>query len=267
MSVNSVSMSICAVIPTKDNIRTIQECLDSVTSVTDNIIIIDSGSTDGTVELCEKKGATVIHRPWPGMVKQRQYCLEQAEAYDWVLILDSDEMIDESLQKSINNLLENGADVEVEGLTFNRKVWFLGAWLHYVFQPERRLRVVRGGKATVKGVGVDGLGGHDQIIVKGKIEHLIGTCKHDSWKDLDDMLLSYIRLGRRAAKYDPKPSRPYMILLNPMYSFIKQYIFKKGYKDGWRGFIASVGVACGNMIKQLQKNEAQWLSATSKNKG
>mgnify|MGYP000232161261 CR=1 FL=1 len=259
MSVNNSVKSICAVIPTKDNMRTIQECLDSVLTVTSNIIVVDSGSVDGTIELCKQKGATVISKPWPGMVKQRQYCLDQAKDYDWILVLDSDEMIDEVLQSSIKSLIGKDAGLGVDAFTFNRKVWFLDGWLHYVFQPERRLRVVRGGVARVTGVGVDGLGGHDSIVVNGSVAHLDGTCKHDSWSGLDDMLQSYIRLGRRAATYDPKPSKPYMILINPIYAFIKQYIFKKGYKDGRRGLLASVGVACGNLIKQLQKNEVQWF--------
>lgn len=252
--------SLCAVIPTKDNMRTIQECLESVAPVTKDIIIVDSGSTDGTAEFCENYGAKVIHRAWPGMVKQRQFCLDQARDYDWILVLDSDESLDELLQTSIKSLVENEVDPEIEGFTFNRKVWFLGGWLHHVFQPEYRLRIVRGGVATVKGVGAEGLGGHDQVLVEGRVEHLPGTCKHDSWKDLDDMLQSYIRLGRRAAQYDPKPSRPYMILLNPLIAFIKQFVFKGGYKDGGRGLIASAGVACGNMIKQIQKNERQWMN-------
>lgn len=251
---------LCAVIPTKDNMRTIQECLESVSAITKDIIIVDSGSTDGTIEFCQNYGAKVIHRPWPGMVKQRQYCLDQARDFDWILVLDSDESLDDELQKSIKLLLEKELDPQIDGFTFNRKVWFLGGWLHHVFQPEHRLRVVRGGVATVKGVGPEGMGGHDQVVVEGRVEHLVGTCKHDSWQDLDDMLQSYIRLGRRAAQYDPKLSRPYMILLNPLLAFIKQYLFKRGYKDGWRGLIASAGVACGNMIKQLQKNEQQWMS-------
>jgi glycosyltransferase involved in cell wall biosynthesis len=255
----TTSKNICAVIPTKDNIRTIQECLDSIKPVTDNIIIVDSGSTDNTIEICKQNGAKVISRPWPGMVKQRQFCLDVAKDYDWILLLDSDEMLDAELQAAINKSLK-AVDSEIEGFTFNRKVWFLGGWLHYVFQPEHRLRIVRGGKAQVTGIGVDGLGGHDQIIVSGKIQHLPGTCKHDSWKDLDDMLYSYIRLGRRAAQYDPKPSSPIKILINPIYAFIKQYLFKKGFKDGKRGLIASAGVACGNLIKQLQKNQVQYFN-------
>lgn len=246
---------ICAVIPTKDNIRTIEACLSSILPVTSDIIIVDSGSTDGTLDVCKKFGAKVIHRPWPGMVKQRQFCLEQARDYDWILLLDSDESLDESLQQSIKALLIQTVATNVEGFTFNRKVWFLGGWLHYVFQPEYRLRVVRGGAAMVQGIGPEGMGGHDRLVVAGKIEHLPGTCKHDSWADLDEMLQNYIRLGRRAALYDPKPSKPYMILTNPLLAFIKQYIFKKGYKDGHRGLIASAGAACGTMIKQIQKNQ------------
>ncbi len=255
----NVMSKICAVIPTKNNIRTIQECLNSVSNVTKHIIIVDSGSTDGTIELCINQGVSVINKPWLGMVKQRQYCLDQASDFDWILLLDSDEMLDTTLQKSIVDLIKEEVASETEAFTFNRKVWFLNGWLNYVFQPEYRLRVVRGGVATVKGVGVDGLGGHDQVQVKGEVGHLKGVCKHDSWRDLDDMLQSYIRLGRRAAKYDPKPSKPYMIFINPLYAFIKQFILKKGYKDGRRGMIVSAGVACGNMIKQLQKNQAQWF--------
>ncbi len=255
MNQNAVNRSICAVIPTKDNMRTIQECLESILPVTKDIIVVDSGSTDGTVALCERFGAKVIHRPWPGMVKQRQFCLDQASGYDWILVLDSDEMLDQSLQCSIAALKEKAVDSTIEGFTFNRKVWFLGGWLHHVFQPEHRLRVVRGGAAVVNGVGQEGLGGHDRLLVGGQVEHLQGTCKHDSWKDLDDMLQNYIRLGRRAAQYDPKLSKPYMIFLNPLAAFIKQYVLKKGYKDGHRGLIASAGAACGVMIKQIQKNE------------
>jgi glycosyltransferase involved in cell wall biosynthesis len=92
---------ICVVIPTKDNMRTIQECMESATQITKNIVIVDSGSTDGTVALCEKYGAKVIHREWVGMVKQRQFCLDQGADYDWVVALDSDEMPDKILQDSI----------------------------------------------------------------------------------------------------------------------------------------------------------------------
>ncbi len=259
MNENTMNTRICAVIPTKDNMRTIEECLESITPVVENIIIVDSGSTDGTVEFCESFGAKVIHRSWPGMVKQRQYCLELAAEYDWIVLLDSDEVLDETLQHSIIKIKQKEVEATIEGFTFNRKVWFLGGWLHYVFQPEHRLRIVRGGVASVKGVGIDGMGGHDQVMVRGGVAHLQGTCKHDSWSSLDDMLQSYIRLGRRAAQYDPKPSKPYMILLNPLLAFVKQYVLKKGYKDGRRGFIASSAIACGNMIKQLQKNENRWF--------
>ena len=215
MNENAVNHSICAVIPTKDNMRTIQECLESILPVTRDIIVVDSGSTDGTVALCERFGAKVMHRPWPGMGKVAPILLGyQASGYDWILVLDSDEMLDQSLQSSIAALKERAVDSTIEGFTFNRKVWFLGGWLHHVFQPEHRLRVVRGGSAVVNGVGPEGLGGHDRLIVGGRVEHLQGTCKHDSWKDLDDMLQNYIRLGRRAAQYDPASlSKPYMIFL------------------------------------------------------
>ncbi len=226
----------------------------------DQIIIVDSGSTDETLSICTDYGADIIEKDWPGMVKQREYCLEAGKNYQWILLLDSDESLDKTLQQQVQQVQQATCQTtEMEGYSFNRKVWFLNGWLNHVFQPEHRLRLVRSGKARVTGIGPDGLGGHDQVRVDGKTALLSGTCKHDSWEDLDDMLKSYIRLGRRAATYDPKQAKLYMLFLNPVLAFFKQFILKKGYKDGQRGLIACVAIACGNLIKQLQKFQNRQL--------
>jgi glycosyltransferase involved in cell wall biosynthesis len=248
--------TLAVAITTFNSIRTIRECLDSVRGIADKIYVVDSGSTDGTVELCHSYGAEVEYREWPGMVKQRQFSIDRCHDYRWVLSLDSDESLDDCLAEAVREAAKLDAP-HVHGYKINRKVWFMDGWLNYVFQPEPRLRLVRPDNAKVVGVGVHGKGGHDSIVVEGQTALLHGTCKHDSWKDPTDMMRRYVELGHRAMQYDPRPSNQSKLFLSPINAFIKQYFFKKGFLDGRRGLIASLGVAYGTGIKHLLKNSHQ----------
>jgi glycosyltransferase involved in cell wall biosynthesis len=245
-------------ITTKNNMRTIRECVGSVLALTDHVLIIDSGSTDGTAELCSGMGCQVIHREWSGPVKQKQFGLDQFRNHPWVLTLDSDESLDEELQHDLIQKLRETPE-GVDGYSFNRKIWFLNGWLNHVFQPEYRVRISRGGRGEVLGIGEEGKGGHDHIEVPGTVLSLAGVCKHDSWTDIDDMIRRFIVLGRRSAEYDPKPTRSWRIVFNPLAAFLKQYLLKQGFRDGLRGMIACGAIACGTMIKHIQKNSQRAL--------
>ncbi|RPI46034.1 MAG: glycosyltransferase family 2 protein [Betaproteobacteria bacterium] len=239
-------------ITTKNNLRTIRECLESVKDVADKIFVVDSGSTDGTVEICREMGAEVDYREWPGPVAQKQYAMDRCADHDWVLNLDSDEMLDAELAASIRNAVLT-AGPEIAGFSFNRKVWFRGQWLDHVFQPEPRLRLVRPRKAAVHGIGPQGKGGHDYVKVEGEIAHLPGTCKHDSWADAAEMMRRYVELGARAAQYDPRRSNVVRVLFSPLGAFVKQYFLKQGFRDGRVGLLMCLGLAYGNAIKQMLK--------------
>ena len=244
--------NLAVAITTKNNVRTIRECLESVKDVADKIVVVDSGSTDGTVEICREMGAEVVYREWPGPVAQKQYAMDQCADHDWVLNLDSDEMIDAELAASIRKAVLT-ARPELAGFSFNRKVWFRGAWLHHVFQPEHRLRLVRPRLATVQGIGPQGKGGHDFVEVDGQVEYLTGTCKHDSWADAAEMMRRYVELGARAAQHDPRRSSAVRLLLSPFAAFVKQYFLKQGCRDGRVGLLMCLGLAYGNAIKQMLK--------------
>lgn len=248
----TTNKNLAIVIATKNNMRTIRETLDSVQGLGDYLLVVDSGSSDGTIELCWSKGAQVIHRDWPGMVRQRQFCLDSCSDYRWVLVLDSDESIDATLHRAIKQATQQD-NPDIDAYLFNRKVWFMDGWLHHVFQPEYRLRLVRGKVAHVEGIGPEGKGGHDRIVVPGKTGFLPGTCKHDSWEGPGDMMRRYVELGSRAALYDPKKSTRFKIFTSPLAAFVKQYIFKKGFLDGRRGFVAAMGCSAGTLIKHLLK--------------
>jgi hypothetical protein len=169
-----------------------------------------------------------------------------------VLNLDSDEMPDAELVASIRDAIRTSRP-EVAGFAFNRKVWFRGRWLHHVFQPEYRVRLVRPQKAVVRGIGPEGRGGHDSVSVEGEVRRLPGVCKHDSWVDAADMMRRYVELGARSAQHDPRRSTVVRLLLSPPTAFVKQYVFKQGFRDGRLGLLMCLGVAYGNAIKQMLK--------------
>jgi glycosyltransferase involved in cell wall biosynthesis len=246
---------LCVAIATRNNIATIKRTVESVADLADRVVIVDSGSTDGTDEWCGDHGCEVVGREWPGMVAQRQFCLDHCASFDWILLLDSDESLEPDLAADIREAVERN-ETAFDGYAFNRKVFFKGAWLHHVFQPEWRLRLVRGGMASVGGAS-GSAGGHDRLSVPGRVGRLKGDCRHDSWRDLSDILDRGIAYGRRSAETGQRGGSLRKLLLNPPAAFLKQMVLRRGFLDGWRGFVVSGGVAAGTFMKHLLIHEAR----------
>lgn len=246
-----LAIAIC----TKNNIRTIRRTLESVRDLADRIVIVDSGSTDGTTEIGRALGAEIHHREWNGPVAQKQYAMDLCADADWVLLLDSDESPEPDLRESIRAVLREADDDDDPAgpiaYEINRRVWFLGGWLKHAFQPEWRTRLVRGGHARLEGVGENGLGGHDRIEVDGRVDRLDGVCRHDSWTDLREMFTRYAALAERAAAYDPRGGRVIDILFRPVVAIVKQLFVRRAILDGRRGLIASFGCGAGVLMKHL----------------
>lgn len=236
-------------IPTFNSMRTIGRTLDSVKSIARRIIVVDSGSIDGTIDRCKDYGAEVIDHAWEGMVRQRQFTLDQCASHDWILSLDSDESIEPELRDSIIRALSQDND-RYSAFYLNRKVWFLGGWLNYTFQPEWRLRLVRGGQARVTSDGGDNGSHHDHIVVDGRCLRLQGDCRHDSWADLSHMARKHLSFAE-AARARRSGGTLANILINPPAAFCKQYMLKRGFLDGWRGMVAAGAVASYTLLKHM----------------
>lgn len=235
-------------IATKDNMRTIGRVLEGIAGLGGRLIVVDSGSTDGTIQRCEAVGATVIHRQWEGMVSQRRFILEQCAASTWTLILDSDEYLDATLREAIREAV---TQADIAGFEMRRKVLFRGHVLDHVFQPEWRMRLFRSAQASVSGAGIDGKGGHDRILVDGPVGKLGGVCLHDSWETTEHMLERQLAFARRSARYIPKQIGVCSVLAAAPLAFLKQYVLKGGFRDGRMGFQMCAAFALGTGMKKL----------------
>jgi len=235
-----LAVAICA----HNSQRTIHRCLESVAGLACRIVVVDSGSTDRTAEICRELGATVLHRDWQGHVAQKQFAIDQCRDCQWILLLDSDESLEPPLIESMRHaLIQN--DPAIDGWHVNRKIWFMGNWLHRTFQPEWRLRLFRSGKGHVAGVNP-----HDRIDVNGKTGFLRGDVRHDPWIDMTDMAIRHVRYAEIAARQARRASL-LRLLFSPAAALFKQLILKGGILDGWRGIIVAGMTANATMLKHL----------------
>ncbi|MEM7227995.1 MAG: glycosyltransferase family 2 protein [Planctomycetota bacterium] len=257
----------------KNNIDTIGHVLDSIEGLGEEIIAVDSGSTDGTIELLERAGARVIRTEWKGHVATKQMALDACTS-TWVLCLDSDEPVQPDLRQSIVEKLRGPAAVgdDVTGMRVNRVVWYCpgrrgderGRFLRYAWQPEWRLRVVRRGDAAW-----GGLDPHDKLDVsRGRVIDLQGTLRHDSFASFDEQLSKQVVFSRIMAKSlrreGARGSR-LRLILSPPAAFLKQLIIKQSWRDGRAGWIVAGSAAAAALTKHiilLEQDEVEAFEST-----
>ena len=238
-----------------NSMRTLPASLASVLGVAERILVVDSGSTDGTIDYCTKLGVEVIHREWTNMADQRAFSIQACGEAGWALSLDSDEILDETLCQSVRSELAS-VDANVRGFRMRRMTYLDGELLGHTFQPEWRLRLVRVAGARVKG---DAVGGHDQILVDGTVRSLEGILHHDSWINAKDMLERGVRYGFRASETTRTGGTRLNLLVNPASAFFKQLVLRRGFLDGWRGWVAAAGVASQALAKHVAIMERRQL--------
>jgi len=261
-----------------NSLRTIDATLDSVRGLAATIVVIDSGSTDGTIERCTAAGAVVEHHPWSGYVAQTQHAIDRAASSlaaadggalqrGWILLLDSDEALDEPLQRSVRAAL--ATPTGHAGFALNRRLVLAGRVLRHAFQPEFRLRLFRPHVGRVTGTPP-----HYFISVQGSVGRLEGSLLHDSWADVDDMLRRQVRYasisaddrarGATTATADSSSAgirggRLIDVLIRPGFAFVKQFVVRSAWRDGWRGLVASGGAAAATLMKHVAIAERRGL--------
>ncbi|MEI8234209.1 MAG: glycosyltransferase family 2 protein [Verrucomicrobiota bacterium] len=207
--------------------------LESLRGLAAEIVLVDSGSTDGTEVLARKAGARFLTAPWEGFIVQKNRALD-ACTQPWVLFLDADEALSPELAASLKELFAQG-EPEADGYWMNRRTWYLGAWIWHAWYPEWRLRLVK--RSAARWGGMDP---HAALEFTGAAARLEGDLLHYSFRDLQDHLqrtVGYARTMARSYAARGKRFRWRYLLLSPLFAFVKPLLFKQGWRDGWRGWV------------------------------
>lgn len=226
-------------------------CLESV-RFADEIIVVDSGSTDGTPALAEAYGAKVIAQDWLGFGRQKQFAVEAA-SHDWVLCLDADERVSPALQVSIEKALKTAltAGNAATAFRFPRCNRFLGRYLqHGEGYPDWSLRLFDRRQARWSDDAV-----HEKVVTQAKVGELTGDLLHDSAESLASYLSKqnrYTTLAAEAALAAGKRASFGRIALSPLVRFIKFYVIRQGFRDGLPGLI-HIAIGCFNSMMKYSK--------------
>ena len=236
------------VILTKNEEDHLQDCLESCQWAED-ILVVDSGSRDRTVEIARSFGAYVIHQGWMGFGPQRRFAVSQA-AHDWVLCIDADERLSPELSASIQAALSGrSSDAAPHVYEFARKTWFLGRFLkHGDGYPDWQIRLFDRRHAVWNNEPVE-----EKVETDKKAVRLKGDLLHYPSNNLSEFLQKKIRFAYLRAGYLHKigdDHHGFKIFSSPLCRFLKFYFLKLGFLDGLPGFIHT---ACGCDFRGRQR--------------
>ena len=240
-------MSTCGcIIITKNEEANIQDCLASVAWTAERIVV-DAESCDRTVELARASGARVIVRPWPGFGAQKNFGVEQASS-EWILILDADERVTDSLRDEIRLCINRWKDNQPVAYEIPRRNIFYGAWVrHAGVYPDYQIRLFRRGCAAYNDVPV-----HENLLVNGRIGRLSSPLVHYTERQIGDHFRKfglYTTLAAREKLTSVRRVRIGDLMIRPLVVFVKVYALKQGFRDGVRGLIVSVLASMYTFVK------------------
>jgi len=214
----------------------IADCLRSL-QFCDEILVVDSGSTDGTQELARSLGARVVERPWPGHVAQKEWAIREAQ-HDWVFCVDADERCTAMLVAEIEALRERDFAGHA-GYEMRRRTSYLGRWIRFGgWNPDRKLRLFDRRRGHWGGHDP-----HDHVQLEGPVGRLRGRLLHDAYRSLDDHLRTierYTTIMAEGMHARGRRAHPIDLLTRPAARFFRFYVLKLGFLDGWRGLL----IAC-----------------------
>jgi glycosyltransferase involved in cell wall biosynthesis len=216
--------------------RKIEDCLKSLQPVVDEIILVDSLSTDDTLKIAEKYTDKIFHQKFLGHIEQKNLAVEKA-SNDWILSLDCDERLSEELQQSILEIKDRLE--QADAYRMPRKTFYIYRWLNHCWYPDLKTRLFNR-KSSHWG----GTNPHDHIVTQGKnIIRLKGDIYHYSFDSISDHLKtidSFTEIGADELVRKNKPVSILSPLSHASWTFFKLYIIKRGFLDGFAGLIVSV---------------------------
>jgi len=229
--------------------KNIGRCIDSVRDIADEVIILDSHSTDQTIVIAENKGARVIQEAFRGYIQQKNRAVELA-SHDYVLSLDADEALDPQLINAISQAKKN---LERPAYRMNRLSNYCGQFIrHGSWYPDTKIRLFDRRLARWGGTNP-----HDKIVWDGKlkVEHLRGNILHYSYHTIAEHVAQNNKFSSLAAESlfaKGKRTNLFKIIVNPTWAFFQSYIFRLGFLDGLFGLVIAIQIAQLTFLKHLK---------------
>ena len=246
------SIKISATIITFNEERNIERCISSLKEVTDEIVVVDSYSTDKTEKKCRNNNVKIIKHEFEGNIQQQNYAVSQA-SYDYILSLDADEELSNELKKSIIEIKNNCL---FDGYTFNRLTSYCGKWIRYCgWYPDTKLRIWNRNKGKFEGINP-----HGKVIMKPgcSIKHINGDLFHHSYYNINqhiEKINYYTDISSIEAFKQGKKTNILKIIIKSLFKFFRDYFLKLGFLDGYYGFIICVNSMHAKFLKYVKLNE------------
>jgi glycosyltransferase involved in cell wall biosynthesis len=219
----------------------------------DEVVVVDSGSSDATPELCRAAGARVLHQEWQGYVQQKQIALDAANG-DWILNLDADEALSRKSQDEILHAIKN-AGPDIAGFSLPRLSRYLNRWIrHGGWYPDRKVRLVRRGHGRWLG---DGL--HEKLEVSGRIQELEHPLLHFVYRDITDQVNTINRFSTVTAEHRSTVGSGWYVVLGVFHAigkFLECAVWKLGILDGIPGVVIAMNSAFYVFLKHAKAWEA-----------
>lgn len=244
-----MGIKISAIIITYNEERNIKRCLESLQKIADEIIVVDSFSTDKTKEICQSYRTLFIENPFEGHIQQKNFAKSQA-SHDYILSLDADEALTPELEDKILNIKEN---CQYDGYSFNRLNNYCGTWIkHTSWYPDRKLRLCKNTRCTWGGQNP-----HDELLINdGATQHHINEdLLHYTYYTIEEHIAQankFSTIGAQELAKKGKSSSILKAIIKMKAKFFKEYFIRKGFMAGKAGFLISVISAFEVFLKYVK---------------
>ncbi len=242
-------------IPAFNNEATLPALLDDV-KWADEIVVVDSFSTDATPEVCRQRGVRFIQHEYINSAKQKNWAIPQCR-HDWILVVDTDERLPQALQTEIQQLLEAGIPPQVDAFRVARKNYLLGRWLKTMFlYPDYQVRLFRRAKGYYEDKEV-----HADVVVPGRVLTLQTPLDHYATPTLSKQINLLERYSIYQAAELRKRGRRFRwhnLLLRPIVAILYLFVWKGGFREGFRGLFVAFHTAAYIFFTHAKLWEQEW---------
>jgi glycosyltransferase involved in cell wall biosynthesis len=243
------SMKISAVIITLNEEDRLPDALASLQGVADEVVVVDSFSSDRTVEIARSAQAVVRQNRFEDYGQQKNFAISQAGC-EWILNLDADERVSPELKQAIAGLKEGAAPVGAAAFAIKRKSFYLGRWIrHSGWYPDRKIRLFRKSAATWQGKI------HEKLVVTGPVARLDGDILHFTYRDIGDHVRRLERYSAFQAEEIVAGGRKCLflrLLLLPPVTFLRHFAWRLGFLDGFPGLVIATVQSWGTAMKYMR---------------